>query len=191
MNPPDSNTVCACANLKRASRAICHLYDLVLSPTKVKVTQFTILRTIAEAGEIAHCDLARQAIGSEETFSRRLASARRRGWVVMRLGERQRRIYRLSESGEQVLRKAMPYWERAQDRMRRELGDNEWQTMLSLAAQLAEAAVRAEIAPRRNSPPPAVYPPLLRQFRQLETNVSQAKKRTGRQDRPSCFGIAR
>ena len=92
MIPPSSNTVCACANLKRATRAICHLYDLVLSPTQLKVTQFTMLRSIAEAGEIAHCDLARRALGSEETFSRRLAAARRSGWVLMRLGNRQRRI---------------------------------------------------------------------------------------------------
>lgn len=155
MIPPDRTEVCASASLRRASRAVCHLYDLVLAPTQLKVTQFTILRTIAQAGEIAHCDLARQAIGSEETFSRRLASARRIGWVSMRIGDRQRRMYRLTEKGEQVLRAAMPYWQRAQDRMRRELGEMDWQTMLRLAVRVAEAAVRAESAQRRNSWPPA------------------------------------
>jgi DNA-binding MarR family transcriptional regulator len=152
MIPPGTNDVCACAHLKRASRAVCHLYDLVLTPTHLKVTQFTLLRAIAEAGEIAHCDLARQSIGSEETFSRRLASARRSGWVLMRVGGRQRRMYRLSESGEQTLRNAMPFWERAQDRMRRELSEKEWQTMLSVATRIADAAMRAENAPRRNVP---------------------------------------
>ncbi|HKR29107.1 MAG TPA: hypothetical protein VJT08_01440 [Terriglobales bacterium] len=67
------------------------------------------MRAIAEAGEIAHCDLARQAVGSEETFSRRPATARRSGWISMRVGDRQRRIYRLSEKGEEELRKATPY----------------------------------------------------------------------------------
>lgn len=159
MIPPGKTEVCAFANLRRASRAVSHLYDLVLAPTQLKVTQFTMLRAIAEAGEIAHCDLARQSVGSEETFSRRLASARRSGWVVMRIGDRQRRLYRLSEKGEEVLREAMPYWQRAQDRMRRELGDADWQMLLMLAGRVADAAMRAESAPRRNTWPPAQVVP--------------------------------
>lgn len=158
MIPRDRTEVCASASLRRATRAVCHLYDLVLAPTQLKVTQFMILRSIADAGEIAHCDLARQSGGSEETFSRRLASARKSGWVCMRIGDRQRRLYRLTEKGEQVLLQAMPYWQRAQDRMRRELGDADWQAMLRLAVRVAEAAVRGEIAPRRNSWPPAATP---------------------------------
>ena len=35
-----------------------------------------MLRTIARAGEIAHCDLALMSIGSKETFSHKLTSAR-------------------------------------------------------------------------------------------------------------------
>lgn len=85
MTPRDISQECAFASLRRASRAVGHLYDLVDTPTRLKVTQLTMLRSIADAGEIAHCDLARQAIGSEETFSRRLASARKQGWVSMRV----------------------------------------------------------------------------------------------------------
>lgn len=88
MIPPDNRDSCAFAGLRRADRAVSHLYDLVLAPTRLKATQYTILRSIAEAGEIAHCDLARQALGSEETFSRRLAAARRNEWVQMRFGDR-------------------------------------------------------------------------------------------------------
>jgi DNA-binding MarR family transcriptional regulator len=155
MNPPATDD-CGFAGLRRASRAVCHLYDLVLAPAQLKITQFTMLRAIAEAGEIAHCDLARQAVGSEETFSRRLASARRCGWVSMRIGDRQRRMYRLTDKGSQLLHEATPYWERAQDRMRRELGDTDWQTLITLAQRVADAAIRAESAPRRNSRPMAI-----------------------------------
>lgn len=162
MDASDRTDVCASASFRRASRAICHLYDLVLTPNQLKVTQFTMLRTIAEAGEVAHCDLARQAIGSEETFSRRLAAARRSGWVSMRLGDRQRRLYRLTEKGEQVLHQARPYWQRAQDRLRSELGDADWQAMLSLVTRVADAAIRAETAPRRNTLTPAITVPELR-----------------------------
>jgi DNA-binding MarR family transcriptional regulator len=160
MIPTETTDVCAFAGLRRANRAVCHLYDLVLAPAQLKVTQFTMLRNIALAGEIAHCDLARKAGGSEEAFSRRLAAARKSGWVSMRIGTRRRRMYRISEKGEQILREATPFWERAQDRLRRELGDAGWQTMLQLAVLVAEAAMRAESAPRRNSPPPVHTVPL-------------------------------
>ena len=151
--PSTASEECGFANLRKASRAVAHLYDLVLTPTQLKATQFTILRSIARAGEIAHCDLARLSIGSEETFSRRLASARKFGWVSMRVGDRQRRLYSLTPKGMEVLRDATPYWERAQDRLRRELGDVNWNTFISFAGRVADAAMRAETAPRRNSQP--------------------------------------
>ena len=151
--PRSSPLDCACANIRRTSRAVCRLYDLVLTPSGLKTTQFTILQSIADAGEIAHCDLARFLSASEETFSRRLASARKNGWVAVRVGERQRRLYRLTDEGLAVLRQATPYWERAQDRLRRELGDSDWQMLTALAERLIHAAVRAEGAPLRNSRP--------------------------------------
>lgn len=146
-------SVCACASLRRASRAVCHLYDLVLAPTGLKQTQFVILQTIAEAGEIAHCDLARMFAASEETFSRRLALARKSGWVRMVMGERHRRLYGLTERGIRLLETATPYWERAQERMRRELGEEEWQALSAFAERVTQAAIRAEMAPAKNGRP--------------------------------------
>ncbi|HEX4066914.1 MAG TPA: MarR family winged helix-turn-helix transcriptional regulator [Acidobacteriaceae bacterium] len=145
-----SDSICACASLRRASRAICHLYDLVLAPTGIKATQFIILNVILQAGAIAHCDLARLFAASEETFSRRLASARRAGWVKMTVDARRRRVYSLTEEGRQVVEEAMPYWERAQDRMRRELGELDWSVLGGFAERVTRAAIRAEAAPSRN-----------------------------------------
>jgi DNA-binding MarR family transcriptional regulator len=143
----------ACASLRRATRAICHLYDLVLAPIGLKSTQFIILQAIGEAGEIAHCDLARMFAASEETFSRRLASARESGWVRMKLGERSRRVYCLTERGQSILETAHPYWERAEDRMKRELGESDWLEMSAFSERVTQAAIRAEYAPSRNGRP--------------------------------------
>ena len=138
------HTNCACVNIRRASRAICHLYDLVLGPTQLKATQFTILRTIDEAGEIAHCDLATDIAASVETLSRRLASARKCGWVRMQVGKNGRRLYRLTPKGKRVLDEALPYWERAQLRLRRTLGESDWQIVANFTERLTSAAIRAE-----------------------------------------------
>jgi DNA-binding MarR family transcriptional regulator len=143
-------SLCACANLRRASRAVCHLYDLVLAPTGIRITQFIILNVIYEAGEVAHCDLARLFAASEETFSRRLASARRSGWVLMREDDRRRRVYCLTEKGRQLRDSALPYWERAQNRLSLALGDRDWNALSDFADRLTEAAMLAEVIPATN-----------------------------------------
>ena len=170
---------CACMAIRRASRSICHLYDLVLSPTRLRSTQFSILQAIAEAGEIAHCDLARQSAASEETFSRRLASARKNGWVSVRTGERQMRLYRLTEHGRRVLEEAMPSWERAQERLRRELGHLDWQSLPAFAERLTQAALRAEKAPVRNGRPPSLPVDPAARSSQMPPFSSRASRPTG------------
>jgi DNA-binding MarR family transcriptional regulator len=138
------HTPCACVNIRRASRAICHLYDLVLGPIQVKASQFTILQRINESGEIAHCDLAADIGASVETLSRRLANARKCGWVRMQPGKNNRRMYSLTPKGKQVLEDTLPYWERAQLRFRRSLGEADWQMLAAFTERLTSAAVRAE-----------------------------------------------
>jgi DNA-binding MarR family transcriptional regulator len=138
------HTRCACVNIRRASRAICHLYDLVLGPTQLKASQFTILQTIDESGEIAHCDLATDIGASVETLSRRLANARNCGWVRMQLGKNNRRLYSLTPMGKRVLDDALPYWERAQLRFRHSLGETDWQMLAAFSERLTSAASRAE-----------------------------------------------
>jgi len=145
-------SLCACASLRRSCRAICHLYDLVLTPTGLRLTQFILLYAINEAKEIAHCELANHFAASEETFSRRLASARKSGWIIMKTGSRNRRLYRLTEKGRAILNTATPYWERAQQRMRSELGDMDWNKLSEMAERITQAALRAELAPSKNGP---------------------------------------
>lgn len=142
--------MCACASLRRSSRAVCHLYDLVLAPTGLKLTQFIVLYVIGQAGEIAHCELAKHFAASEETFSRRLASARKSGWVSVKTGDRNRRVYCLTERGRALLKIATPYWERAQQRMRQELGDMAWKKLGAFADRITQAALQAETARSKN-----------------------------------------
>jgi DNA-binding MarR family transcriptional regulator len=153
MLPSSPVSICACASLRRASRAVNHLYDLVLAPTGLRISQFLILCAISESDEIAHCDLARRFFASEETFSRRLASARKAGWVQMNVDARRRRVYRLTEAGYALLRLALPNWERAQERLCRQLGEEDWSALVALAERVTMAAAAAENAPFRNSRP--------------------------------------
>lgn len=145
--PPSS---CACSSVRRANRAICHLYDQVLVPTRLKSTQFMVLRAIAKAGEIAHCDLANELLASVETLSRRLANARRLGLVQVHAGQHNKRMYSLTTKGQCALEEASPYWQNAEMRLRRSLGNEDWKLLDSFTRRLAEAALRAESLPLSN-----------------------------------------
>ena len=135
---------CAFTNLRRAARATTHLYDLVLAPTGLKTTQLVILRTISNTGEVAQCDLATELLLSLETLSRRLSSARKGGLVEMRLGEHNRRLYRLTPLGARKLAAAEPYWSRAQKRLREALGYGDWRAICGLIDRVIAAAQEAE-----------------------------------------------
>ena len=47
---------CACANIRRAARAVTHLYDQELSGTGLDATQFTIVMALSRTGEISQVE---------------------------------------------------------------------------------------------------------------------------------------
>lgn len=141
---------CTCATLRRASRAVTHLYDLVLAPANVRATQFMVLKGIHEAGEIAQCRYAREHGIAVETLSRRFASLRRKGLLRMRVGEHGKRLYGLTQKGYELFLQALPYWERAQARLRARLGENDWHSLQQICDRVWHAAHEAEEFRTRN-----------------------------------------
>ena len=157
MNAPIASTyvgnVCFCAALRRAARSATQLYDLVLQPTGLKATQFMALRTIADAGELPQWRFARQHAVAVETLSRRLAVLRKKGLLSVRTGGNHgERIYSLTPQGKEALAGAIPYWERAQERLQQTLGDAELRLLLQLCDNTVAAAQQAEQMPARNAP---------------------------------------
>lgn len=144
---------CACAALREASRSVSHLYDLVMEPTGLKITQFIILKTLFEAGELAQCDFARAHAIAVETLSRRFGGLRKKGYVQLRIGAPHgERIYSLTEKGIEAFQNAMPYWERAQDRLRTALGETGWLGLMEIAEKIRRASVQAEQLRTENQP---------------------------------------
>ncbi len=153
MKAQDSGAGCSpflisdpCAALRRATRAVTHLYDLVLAPTGLKCTQFVLLNAIYEAGEIAQWRLADQYGVGEDTLSRRLGLLRKAGLIAFRLGQEHRgeKLYRLTDLGVGKFMDAVPTWKRAQARLQAIMGAEEWNQLLKLAGNVAIQARRAE-----------------------------------------------
>lgn len=142
---------CACSLTRRAARSITQLYDIVLAPLGMKATQFVLLRAIADSGQIAQWQLSKDLSIAVETLTRRLATMRRAGWVELHAGaDKREHLYTATSAGRHQLEVAIPYWNRAQDRLREQLGPEGWRETQACLDRLAVAAERSLSARVKN-----------------------------------------
>ncbi len=132
---------CACFNLRKTARAITQLYDEALRPSGLRCTQFSLLiaATMLEPVTVTH--LAEIVVMDRTTLARNLRPLEKMGLMNVEPGDDQRtRIVTLTTRGKEVLSKALPLWEKAQDRVVAGLGQERW---TSLQANLKEVVSQA------------------------------------------------
>src|SRR5580658_2961718 len=114
---------CMCASLRRATRLLSQAYEDAMRPLGLRATQFTVLQSLALAGEITQGQLAEMLGMDITTLTRTLTIMGRQGWIAKRRGEDRREWrLRLSDKGEAQYSAALPAWETVQNEMRGRLG---------------------------------------------------------------------
>jgi DNA-binding MarR family transcriptional regulator len=81
---------CACANLRRAARAVTRLYNRELRSERIEITKFTLLMALDQAGEISQGKLGKFLALDSTTLTRILEPLKQRGWIQEREGEDRR-----------------------------------------------------------------------------------------------------
>ena len=122
---------CACASLRRASRAVTQLYVEALRPSGIRITQFTLLQFLAIAGRpITQGTLGQLLALDSTTLSRTLKPLEAAGWIRSIAGQdgRERHV-ELATAGRRVLKRATPVWEGVQQRLRHALGPRQWSAL--------------------------------------------------------------
>src|SRR5215470_16697219 len=116
-NGPDRARLspCVCSTLRMVSRAVTQLYDDILRPSGLRVTQFSILGAIARLSE-ANLRQLEHTLAIDQTT--------------------------LTSKGRKALEAARPLWARAQDRVLRELGTTAWADAQRRLAHLLRVAVK-------------------------------------------------
>ncbi len=129
---------CACANLRRAARAVTRGYEAALKATGLTPTQHTLLQALELTGPSPQGALGELLAIDSTTLTRTLRPLERAGWVRAGSGEDRREVrWALTPRGRRRLERARPAWERAQARLRTQLGAEVW---ARLAADLAAVA---------------------------------------------------
>jgi DNA-binding MarR family transcriptional regulator len=132
---------CACANLRRADRAVSQFYDAALRPSGLRITQFTLLQALTLAPRISQKQLAQLLEIDSTTLTRTLAPLRQKGWLRSAAGTDRRELrLSLTPAGRREYQRAMPYWQTAQKGLRRALGKNGWNQLIETAVRTAQAA---------------------------------------------------
>jgi len=135
---------CACQNLRRVTRVVTRIYDQELSKAGLEITQFGLLTALSATEEANQKRLSAGFAMDSTTLTRTLGVLRRHGWVRVRPGkDRRERLFRLTQAGKRQMAEAQPYWERAEQRLRRELGDAGWKSMKDTVSRMTKAAVAA------------------------------------------------
>lgn len=130
---PAIQTKCACVRARRASRSLTDLYDHALRPVGLKITQFSVLRTAARMEPVNISVLAAEMALDRSTLGRNLLVLKRRGLVRLSEGpDLRERSVALTPKAQRVLARAVPLWDRAQEKVERSLGRDGVATLFSL-----------------------------------------------------------
>ena len=132
---------CACASLRRAARAVTRAYESDLRDSKLRATQFTLLQALERMGTSPQSALGDPLALDSTTLSRTLRPLEHAGWIRAGQGTDQREVrWSLTPAGRRRLARAKPAWERAQSRLRSQLGAKHWKLLVEDLATVAAAA---------------------------------------------------
>jgi len=136
------NLPCACQSLRRDTRFVTRIYDQELRKAGLEITQFGLLTALALMGEANQKRLSAGFVMDSTTLTRTLALLQKHGWIRVRRGDdRRERLFSLTAAGKQQMARAQPHWERAESRLRQQLGRPAWKSMKEAISQLTAAAL--------------------------------------------------
>jgi DNA-binding MarR family transcriptional regulator len=136
------------------SRAITQLYDDVLRPSGLRVTQLNILETIARLDQASLRQLESTLAIDQTTLTRSL-NLLERDRLIERVPHRDGRIkaMKLTSKGRRALAAARTRWARVQDKVLSDLGKTAWADTQRRLATLLRIAVEKRIQGRSRAQP--------------------------------------
>jgi DNA-binding MarR family transcriptional regulator len=132
---------CACYQVRKAARAITKVYEEVFRPIGLRATQFSLLIATRVMGPVTVIKLAKVMVMDRTTLARNLQILEKQGLISIKPGEdRREREVNLTAEGMEVLTKAIPLWEEAQERVQKGLGEERLQNLLGDLSEMISMA---------------------------------------------------
>jgi DNA-binding MarR family transcriptional regulator len=133
---------CACANLRRAARAVTRLYNRELLSDGIEITQFTLMMALNQVGEISQGELGELLALDSTSLTRMMKLLKEHAWVQAKEGDDRRfRLFRLTKAGREKFRQCVPHWKRAEEQLRAALGDKAMGELGPVLAEVTRVSV--------------------------------------------------
>src|SRR6516164_8184236 len=130
---------CNCFAVRSAARHVTQLYDQLLAPVGLRVTQFSILAKLERKGPLTINVLADNMVMDRTTLGRNIRPLERDGLIRIEAAASDRRAkeLHLTKAGENRLRAGLEAWEAAQARFEASFGGKRAAEMRTLLKAVA------------------------------------------------------
>ncbi len=133
--------LCACANLRKAVRAVSQLYDDAFRPIGLRATQFGLLGATGMLGPLTVNHLAEAIVMDRTTLTRNLIPLEKQRLLRIRHGkDRREREVSITKRGEIILAKGYPLWKKAQGKVVKGLGQERVNRLLKDLSAVVKVA---------------------------------------------------
>ena len=147
MNAAAPNSVCVSYNLRKASRIISKLYTREMRSAPVRGPQFSLMMMIARRQSPTISELARDTGADRTTMTRNLDQLEKKGLIRVTQGKNMRtKAVELAPKGKVALERSISYWQKAQAKVLKTLGEERWNRMLNDLAVLSTLAMQSNNA---------------------------------------------
>lgn len=127
---------CACANLRRAARAVTREYEAAFNEFSLKATGFTLLQALEQMGPSSQRELGDLLALDKTTLTRAMIPLVRVDWITLVRKDQREMRWELARSARGVLRVATVAWEEAQQQLHDRLGAERWTRLMQDLAQV-------------------------------------------------------
>ncbi|MEI3614705.1 MarR family winged helix-turn-helix transcriptional regulator [Pseudogracilibacillus sp. SO30301A] len=129
---------CACANLRTVSRSLTKLYNQLLQPTGLKITQYYMLVNIYQYKKLSISELSDVMMLDQTTATRNVNVLIRNKFVHVEKDEHDSRskCVFLTSIGLKKLYEATPIWMKVQEKIENEIGTDNYQYLLRTLTQV-------------------------------------------------------
>ena len=135
---------CVCSQVRKLARKLSSLYDTLLSPEDLTITQYSLLADIERAGQLSHLVLAEKVGMERTTLTRNLRPLARAKWVATVTGkDRRQHLLQLTAAGRRKLIRSLPLWEEAQRQFFSQIGTESLQELRAVLTSAESAVTKA------------------------------------------------
>ncbi len=134
----DFGQSCVCHALRSSARLVARRYEEALRPVGLKAGQFSIMAALLGRGAVRLTRLANDLGMDRTTLTKDLRPLEKKGLVVSVADEQDARVrgLQLTEQGVDLLRQAVPLWQKVQAEFHQRVNEQAWQDTRKLLDSL-------------------------------------------------------